>query len=60
LIHGDADLVVPLAYSEKLVKAIRSSGGLAELIIKKGGGHEWLTISEDVLVIADWFDKQLK
>lgn len=60
LIHGDADLVVPLAHSEKLVQAIRTSGGSAELIVKKGGGHPWLTISEEVLVIADWFDKQLK
>jgi len=60
LIHGDADLVVPLSHSEKLVKAIRTSGGSAELIIKKGGGHPWLTISEEVLLIADWFDKQLK
>jgi len=60
LIHGDADLVVPLSHSEKLVEAIRTSGGSAELIIKKGGGHPWLTISDEVLVIADWFDKQLK
>ena len=30
----------------------------AELIIKKGGGHPWPTIHEEVQVMADWFDKQ--
>lgn len=60
LIHGDADEVVPLSHSQKLVKAIQSAGGSAELIVKKGGGHPWLTLPEEVAVMADWFDKQLK
>ena len=59
LIHGNADLVVPLSHSEKLVKAIKEAGGSAELIVKQGGGHPWLTIPEEVKVLADWFDKQL-
>jgi acetyl esterase/lipase len=60
LIHGDADKVVPLSQSKKLVEAITKAGGSAELIIKPGGGHPWLTISEEVKVMADWFDKQLR
>ena len=60
LIHGDADPVVPLSHSEKLVKAIQASGGNAELIVKQGGGHAWLTIPVEVATMADWFDKQLK
>lgn len=59
LIHGDADKLVPLSHSQKLVDAISKSGGKAELIIKAGGGHPWLTIAEEVAVMADWFDKQL-
>lgn len=59
LIHGDADKVVPLIHSEKLVSAIRAAGGSAELITKAGGGHPWLTLHEEVAVLADWFDKQL-
>lgn len=59
LIHGDADKVVPLAHSERLVAAIKSAGGTAELIVKPGGGHPWLTLPEEVKVLADWFDKQL-
>lgn len=59
LIHGDADKVVPLSHSEKLVAAIKAAGGSAELIVKAGGGHPWLTLPEEVKVMADWFDKQL-
>jgi len=59
LIHGDADTLVPLSHSQKLVDAIRNAGGSAELIVKPGGGHPWLTIPEEVRVMADWFDKQL-
>jgi acetyl esterase/lipase len=59
IIHGDADPVVPLAQSEKLLAALKAAGVPAELIIKKGGGHPWATIHEEVQVMADWFDKQL-
>jgi dipeptidyl aminopeptidase/acylaminoacyl peptidase len=59
LIHGDADPVVPLQQSERMMAALQEKGVPAELIIKRGGGHPWLTIHEEVQVIADWFDKQL-
>jgi acetyl esterase/lipase len=59
LIHGDADPLVPLHQSERMVEGIKAAGGSAELIVKKGGGHPWLTIFEEVKVMADWFDKQL-
>jgi acetyl esterase/lipase len=60
IIHGDADPLVPLQQSEVLVKALTKAGGSAELIVKPGGGHPWLTINEEVKVMADWFDKQFK
>src|SRR3954469_4405492 len=59
LIHGDADPIVPLQQSQKMVEVLKAAGGTAELVIKKGGGHPWFTIYEKVKVIADWFDKQL-
>jgi dipeptidyl aminopeptidase/acylaminoacyl peptidase len=59
LIHGDADPMVPLSQSKKLVEAITKAGGSAELIVKPGGGHPWVTIAQEVKVMADWFDKQL-
>ena len=60
LIHGDADEVVPLSHSKKLVDAILTAGGSAELIVKAGGGHPWPTIPNEVVVMADWFDKRLQ
>ncbi|HEY2893406.1 MAG TPA: prolyl oligopeptidase family serine peptidase [Pirellulales bacterium] len=59
IIHGDADPLVPLAQSEKLLAALKAANVPAELIIKKGGAHPWPTIHEEVKVMADWFDKQL-
>jgi acetyl esterase/lipase len=60
IIHGDADPLVPLHQSELLVAALKKQGGSAELIVKKGGGHPWFTIADEVKVMADWFDKELK
>ncbi len=59
LIHGTADDVVPLEQSQKLITALREQGVSAELILKQGGGHPWLTIHEEVAKLADWFDHQL-
>lgn len=59
LIHGDADPLVPLQQSQKMVAALKAAGGSAELIVKKGGGHPWLTLPEEVKVMADWFDQHL-
>jgi acetyl esterase/lipase len=58
-IHGDADPLVPLQQSQRMVEALKAAGGSAELIVKKGGGHPWLTIPEEVKVLADWFDERL-
>jgi acetyl esterase/lipase len=60
IIHGDADPLVPLRQSEHLIEALKKAGGQAKLIVKPGGGHPWPTINEEVKVMADWFDQQLK
>jgi acetyl esterase/lipase len=60
LIHGDADPVVPLQQSQRMIEALKAAGASAELIVKTGGGHAWRTISEEVAAMADWMDKQLK
>lgn len=59
LIHGTADEVVPLEQSQKLLSALQSNGVSAELILKEGGGHPWLTIHQEVAILAEWFDQQL-
>lgn len=59
LIHGDFDFMVPLQQSQVMLEALKKANVPAELIIKKGGGHPWPTIHEEVKVLADWFDHQL-
>jgi dipeptidyl aminopeptidase/acylaminoacyl peptidase len=59
LIHGDADPVVPLRQSQKLIAALHKADVPAELIIKRGGGHAWLTMYEEVETMANWFGRQL-
>ena len=58
-IHGDADPLVPLQQSQKMVAALKAAGGSADLIVKKGGGHPWMTLPEEVKIMADWFDQHL-
>jgi acetyl esterase/lipase len=60
IIHGDADSMVPLQQSEKMVKALEEAGASVELIVKPGGAHPWPTIHEEVAVMADWLDEHLK
>jgi acetyl esterase/lipase len=57
IIHGDADKVVPLSQSETLLAKLKAKNVPAELIIKEGGGHPWMTIPVEVGKLADWFDK---
>ena len=59
LIHGTADPVVPQEQSELLIAALKDKNIEAKLILKEGGGHPWLTIYEEVAVMADYFDERL-
>lgn len=59
LFHGTADPLVPLRQSQYMIDALKKAGVPAELVIKKGGGHPWPTIHEEVEIAASWLDKQL-
>lgn len=59
IFHGDADPLVPLQQSQVFVEALKASGNEAELIVKAGGGHPWITIPMEVVKLAAWFDRQL-
>jgi acetyl esterase/lipase len=58
-IHGDKDDLVPLQQSEWMLEKLKAARVPAELVVKKDGGHGWLTILEDTKPMADWFDKYL-
>lgn len=60
IIHGDADTLVPIQQSQTFLDKLKSMGVQAELVVKKGGAHGWVTIGQDFPTLADWFDKYLK
>jgi acetyl esterase/lipase len=59
LIHGDKDELVPLQQSESIVAKFKAVGVPAKLIVKRGAGHGWVTVLDDLKPMADWFDKYL-
>ena len=63
IVHGDADLVVPLEQSERFAaKAKEVGGGEVKIIVRKGKGHGWPDYwrsAEDVNAFADWFDQHI-
>jgi acetyl esterase/lipase len=59
ILHGDKDKLVPLQQSESILAKFKENKVPAELIVRKGEGHGWLTILADMDVCADWFDKYL-
>ena len=60
IIHGDADKLVPLQQSETMVETLKKAGVETKLVVKTGAGHGWLTMTQDMKTIADWFDDHLK
>jgi acetyl esterase/lipase len=59
IIHGDKDELVPLQQSELMIARLKKAGVPAELVVKKGVGHGWVTIFLDMKTLAGWFDKYL-
>ncbi len=59
IIHGDADVVVPLQQSKLIIDKFKEAGVPCELVVKPGKAHGWPEIGQDVPALADWFDKYL-
>ena len=59
IIHGDADELVPLQQSESFEKKLREAGVETRLIVKKGAGHGWIGLVQDLDQFVDWFDRHL-
>jgi acetyl esterase/lipase len=54
LIHGDADLLVPLYQSEIFASKAKELGVPCELVVVKGKGHGWADMVPQITQIADW------
>jgi acetyl esterase/lipase len=66
IIHGDADIVVPLQQSESFIQRAKAAGVQhLQLIVRPGKGHGWEKGSgvwkseEDIKEFLIWFDKYL-
>jgi len=60
IIHGDADMVVPLQQSQSFVAKLKEAGVANNFIIKKGGRHNAEDMKPELNQFVDWFDKYLK
>lgn len=59
IIHGDADLLVPIQQAEVFMKRLEEVNVPHELVVRKGQAHGWPTLGEDVNILAQWFEKHL-
>ncbi|QGN57444.1 alpha/beta hydrolase [Nostocoides sp. HKS02] len=55
LVHGDADVAVPLHQSERLLAALEAVGAQAELAVVPGQGHLFPDLPDDALDL--WLDR---
>jgi acetyl esterase/lipase len=60
IIHGDADVLVPIQQAEVILGKLKSAGVETKLVVRKGAGHGWPDLLKDMSIIADWFDAHLK
>lgn len=60
IIHGDADLLVPIQQSQLMMKKLEEVGVDHKLVVREGKVHGWPTILEDVPILAEWFEAHLK
>ena len=58
--HGDNDPVVPIQQSISFVETLKLCHVPAKLLIKKGEGHGWNDMINDIKLFADWFDEYLR
>ncbi len=60
IIHGTADLTVPLQQSVTFIEKLKVAGVPNKFIIKQGGGHNPNDMQPEMKQFVDWFDKYLK
>ena len=60
IIHGDADMTVPVQQSQTFIAKLKAAGVTNNFIIKKGGRHNPDDMQPELSQLVDWFDKYLK
>lgn len=59
IIHGDADKLVPIQQATMLLDKLKAAGVETRLETKAGAEHGWPKLSDDMKLVADWFDEHL-
>jgi acetyl esterase/lipase len=59
IIHGDADNLVPIEQSRRLIEKLEAAKVPAKLEVRKGKGHGWLNVEPDVTLMLGWFNQHL-
>jgi acetyl esterase/lipase len=59
IIHGDADKLVPIEQSERLIAKLKEAKVPAKLEVRKGKGHGWPDAEPDVKLMLEWFSEHL-
>lgn len=60
IIHGDADLLVPIQQSQRLIGKLEELKVPCKLEVRPGKSHGWPGIEAEATILADWFEKHLK
>ena len=60
IIHGDADMTVPVQQSQIFIAKLKEAGVTNNFFIKKGGRHNPDDMQPELNEFVDWFDKYLK
>jgi dipeptidyl aminopeptidase/acylaminoacyl peptidase len=59
IVHGDADMVVPLQQSQSMDRALAGAGVDHKLEVIPGGGHDEKTFEPGLLRAVEWFRAKL-
>jgi dipeptidyl aminopeptidase/acylaminoacyl peptidase len=59
IVHGTADILVPIQQSERYVSALKAAGRTALLEVRPGKGHGWPGMESDLGLFITWFGKYL-
>jgi acetyl esterase/lipase len=57
IIHGDKDVLVPIQQAELVIKRLEELKVPHELVVRKGHGHGWPNLADDLDIIAGWIDR---
>ncbi len=60
IIHGDADLLVPIQQSQRLIEKLEEAKVTCKLEVRPGKAHGWPGIEKEATILADWFERYLK